>query len=184
MTGAYGINAPAAWDSQTDCSAVYVGVIDEGIDYNHPDLAANIWTNAAEAAGTPGVDNDGNGALPAAAAVVAALLLLRLGAWAARAGLRLRLPCRRRLTSGPALLRPPPALQATWMTCTAMVRRLCGVAWPLQRMLAGRAPQSCMLRCRPAPGAAGCHLAHHPPALLTLPSSLPPPASRLLQQQG
>lgn len=87
-------------------------MIDEGIDYNHPDLATNIWTNAAEAAGTPGVDNDGNGALPAAAAVVAALLLLlllRLGAWAARAGLRLRLPCRRRLTACPhCCARLPP----------------------------------------------------------------------------
>src|SRR5262249_20819295 len=30
------------------------------IDYNHPDLAANIWTNAGEVPGD-GIDNDGNG---------------------------------------------------------------------------------------------------------------------------
>src|SRR5262249_5678047 len=38
-----------------------VAVIDTGIDYTHPDLAAHIWTNAAEAGGAPGVDDDGNG---------------------------------------------------------------------------------------------------------------------------
>lgn len=30
MTGAYGINAPAAWDSQTDCSAVRLAVAAAG----------------------------------------------------------------------------------------------------------------------------------------------------------
>ena len=37
-----------------------VGVIDTGIDYNHPDLAANMWTNPGEIAGN-GIDDDGNG---------------------------------------------------------------------------------------------------------------------------
>ena len=37
-----------------------VAVIDTGIDYTHPDLAANIWTNPGEIAGN-GVDDDGNG---------------------------------------------------------------------------------------------------------------------------
>ena len=36
-----------------------VGVIDEGIDKNHPDLLANIWTNPAESPN--GLDDDGNG---------------------------------------------------------------------------------------------------------------------------
>lgn len=54
------INAPTAWNAATGCVAVPVAVIDSGVDYAHPDLAANIWTNSADAAGD-GVDNDGNG---------------------------------------------------------------------------------------------------------------------------
>jgi subtilisin family serine protease len=38
---------------------VLVGVIDEGIDLNHPDLAPNIWTNPFDP--LDGVDNDTNG---------------------------------------------------------------------------------------------------------------------------
>ena len=38
------ISAPGAWDSATGSRANVVAVIDTGIDYNHPDLAANIWT--------------------------------------------------------------------------------------------------------------------------------------------
>ena len=37
-----------------------MGVIDTGIDYTHPDLAANIWTNPGEIAGN-GIDDDANG---------------------------------------------------------------------------------------------------------------------------
>jgi subtilisin-like proprotein convertase family protein len=40
-------------------SNVFVGVIDEGIDFNHPDLAENIWTNPFD--GVDGIDNDSNG---------------------------------------------------------------------------------------------------------------------------
>ena len=39
---------------------VVVAVIDTGIDYNHPDLAANVWTNRGEM-GSNGTDDDGNG---------------------------------------------------------------------------------------------------------------------------
>ncbi len=53
------IDAPEAWNIQTGNNVV-VGVIDTGVDYNHPDLAANIWTNPGEIAGD-GIDNDGNG---------------------------------------------------------------------------------------------------------------------------
>ena len=57
---AYGSQAAEAWSAgHTACSNVYVGVIDEGIYYQHEDLAPNIWSNPYDAA--DGVDNDGNG---------------------------------------------------------------------------------------------------------------------------
>lgn len=52
--------ASKAWDINTDCTAITVAVIDTGVDYNHPDLAANIWSNTAEIPGN-GVDDDANG---------------------------------------------------------------------------------------------------------------------------
>lgn len=41
-------------------SDIYVGVIDGGLQLDHPDLAANIWTNPGEIAGN-GLDDDGDG---------------------------------------------------------------------------------------------------------------------------
>ncbi len=55
------IDAVEAWDIHTGNKSVTIGVIDTGIDYLHPDLVDNIWVNAAEASGTAGVDDDGNG---------------------------------------------------------------------------------------------------------------------------
>jgi len=49
-----------AWGVNTDCSTITVAVIDTGVDYNHPDLATNIWSNAGEIAGN-GIDDDANG---------------------------------------------------------------------------------------------------------------------------
>ncbi|MDB5050559.1 MAG: hypothetical protein JWO30_3630 [Fibrobacteres bacterium] len=55
------IDAPEAWDRFTGNKSLILGLIDTGIDYLHPDLAANVWTNLAELNGTPGADDDGNG---------------------------------------------------------------------------------------------------------------------------
>ena len=57
----YGSQAAEAWAAGSyDCSAVWVGIIDEGYMYTHEDLAANAATNPGEIAGD-GIDNDGNG---------------------------------------------------------------------------------------------------------------------------
>lgn len=53
------VNVTSAWNT-TRGSGVVVAVLDTGIQLNHPDLQANIWTNTAEIAGN-GIDDDGNG---------------------------------------------------------------------------------------------------------------------------
>jgi subtilisin family serine protease len=42
------VDAPEAWEHGTGSADVVVADIDEGCDYRHPDLAANIWTNPGE----------------------------------------------------------------------------------------------------------------------------------------
>ncbi len=54
------IQAVDAWNVTTGSTDIVVGIIDTGIDYTHPDLAANMWRNPGEVAGN-GVDDDGNG---------------------------------------------------------------------------------------------------------------------------
>lgn len=56
----YGSNAAAAWAAgKTGSASVYVGIIDEGIQFNHPDLNGQVWTNPYDV--SDGRDNDGNG---------------------------------------------------------------------------------------------------------------------------
>jgi len=54
------IDAPEAWAIETGSPDVIVAIIDTGIDYTHPDLAANIWNNTDEIPGN-GIDDDHNG---------------------------------------------------------------------------------------------------------------------------
>jgi subtilisin family serine protease len=56
----FGSQAGEAWAAgHTGLDSVYVGVIDEGIQYTHPDLDANVWTNPFDPVN--GADDDGNG---------------------------------------------------------------------------------------------------------------------------
>jgi subtilisin family serine protease len=60
------IDAPEAWAVHTGRNQAeggpIIAVIDTGIDYNHPDLKPNMWTNPGEVPGD-GIDNDGNGVI-------------------------------------------------------------------------------------------------------------------------
>ena len=49
-----------AWNIQTGDPDLIIAVIDEGVVWDHPDLANNMWVNTGEIAGN-GVDDDGNG---------------------------------------------------------------------------------------------------------------------------
>ncbi len=60
LWGMTNIKAPQAWDTFTGDANFVVADIDTGVDRNHPDLAANMWTNPGEIAGN-GIDDDGNG---------------------------------------------------------------------------------------------------------------------------
>lgn len=60
-TNQFGSQAEKVWNLDlTGSQDVFIGVIDQGIQVNHPDLVANVWVNPFE---TPadGIDNDGNG---------------------------------------------------------------------------------------------------------------------------
>ena len=54
------VNVAEAWKSCTGDSSIIVAILDEGVMYTHPDLAANMWNNPGETQGARS-DADGNG---------------------------------------------------------------------------------------------------------------------------
>ncbi|RAJ06550.1 subtilisin family serine protease [Chitinophaga skermanii] len=64
QTGGYvgaDIKLPGAWKVSMGNPSVIVDIVDEGVDFSHEDLQANMWVNQAELNGVEGVDDDGNG---------------------------------------------------------------------------------------------------------------------------
>ena len=55
------INVEEAWKLAAGDPSLTVAIVDQGIKYSHPDLAANMWINEAEQSGATGRDDDGNG---------------------------------------------------------------------------------------------------------------------------
>lgn len=55
------VNALEAWKTCTGDSSIIVAILDEGVMYTHPDLAANMWCNPGESVQGTQTDGDGNG---------------------------------------------------------------------------------------------------------------------------
>lgn len=55
------VNALEAWKICTGDPSIIVAILDEGVMYTHPDLAANMWCNPGESVQGAKTDGDGNG---------------------------------------------------------------------------------------------------------------------------
>lgn len=55
------VNALEAWKTCTGDPSIIVAILDEGVMYTHPDLAANMWRNPGESVQGAKTDGDGNG---------------------------------------------------------------------------------------------------------------------------
>jgi subtilisin family serine protease len=63
------VQADSAWEISQGDTSVVIGIVDTGVQWDHPDLAGNIWINPGESGldgssndkRTNGVDDDGNG---------------------------------------------------------------------------------------------------------------------------
>ena len=55
------VGCEEAWKLCTGDSSIIVGVMDEGVHWEHPDLNANIWVNEDEKVYASSEDKDGNG---------------------------------------------------------------------------------------------------------------------------
>ncbi|MDP2209797.1 MAG: S8 family serine peptidase [Bacteroidota bacterium] len=65
-TVGFDANAEAAWSNTQGygSSSIAIAIIDGGVEWSHPDLSANIWTNPGETGAgkeTNGIDDDVNG---------------------------------------------------------------------------------------------------------------------------
>lgn len=60
--GPAAIGLEQLWDQPiTGVKNPVIAILDTGVDIEHPDLKANIWTNTAELNGSEGADDDNNG---------------------------------------------------------------------------------------------------------------------------
>lgn len=56
--GIFKIEAPQAWDTETGKASVVIAILDTGVDYDHEDLAGNMWDDGSGRHGYDFVNSD------------------------------------------------------------------------------------------------------------------------------